>query len=103
MLGITYFQDMYQRGSAVFGALPSLHASYPLYGLLVTFRRASLPSTLLQVGYALLMAFAAVYLEHHYVIDVLLGILYTLVAFGLIRRLFPPGEAAAREREAGSG
>jgi membrane-associated phospholipid phosphatase len=29
------------------------------------------------------VSFAAIYLNHHYILDVLLGILYTMVAWGI--------------------
>jgi inositol phosphorylceramide synthase catalytic subunit len=38
-------------------------------------------------GLFLLVSFAAVYLNHHYVLDVLLGVLYTLAAWGVDRAL----------------
>jgi membrane-associated phospholipid phosphatase len=34
------------------------------------------------------MAFAAVYLDHHWIIDVLLGFAYAVGAFALIRVIF---------------
>ncbi|AKT40394.1 phosphatase PAP2 family protein [Chondromyces crocatus] len=82
LLGVAYFRDLYSRGATVFGALPSLHAAYPLMGLFATYHRASLPSRALQIAYAALMAFAAIYLDHHWLLDVLLGVLYVaLTAF----------------------
>jgi membrane-associated phospholipid phosphatase len=97
MLGISYFHDLYGKGVVVFGALPSLHVTYPLYGLLVMFRGARWPSRLVLIAYAALMPFAAVYLGHHYVIDVLLGVAYTLVVFAVVARALP-----AREETAGT-
>ncbi|AUX32710.1 uncharacterized protein SOCE836_048560 [Sorangium cellulosum] len=89
MLGITYFRDLYSRGATVYGALPSLHVTYPLYGLLATFRRASAPSLALQLAYAALMLFAALYLAHHWLIDALLGYAYVALAWALVLRAFP--------------
>ncbi len=83
-MGFGYFASLYGRGAVVFGALPSLHVTYPLYGLIATFRTSSGLSRALQITYALVMPFAAVYLGHHYVIDVALGLLYVALVYGLL-------------------
>jgi len=85
-LGIQYFEGFYARSSNVFGALPSLHAAYPIIAWLHT--RKSFPRMhWLFLAFALLTGFAAVYLLHHYLIDVLLGALYALVAYSLVSTL----------------
>ena len=93
-LGHGYFASLYGHGAVVFGALPSLHVTYPLYGLITTFRTASAPSRALQIAYALVMPFAAVYLGHHYVIDVVLGLAYVAIVYGLSLVV---GEASFRQ------
>jgi membrane-associated phospholipid phosphatase len=64
-------------------AMPSLHAAYPtyiaLYGVYI-WGKKSLPVFILPAAISL----AAVYLGHHYVIDILAGALYAAVAFGVI-------------------
>jgi hypothetical protein len=100
LLGINYFHDLYSRGSVPFGALPSLHVTYPLYGLFVTYRTAGLTSRVVQIAYAVTMPFAAIYLNHHYVIDVLLGFTYTIVVFALVQRVFPVGKAIPEDARA---
>jgi membrane-associated phospholipid phosphatase len=97
MLGTTYFRDLYTRGATVFGALPSLHAAYPFFGLLATFRRAGPASRAIQIAYAFWMAFAAVYLNHHWLIDVLLGIVYAGIAAFVVGRLLPEASERARK------
>lgn len=89
MLGITYFRDLYSRGATVYGALPSLHVTYPLYGLLATLRNARAPSVAVQLAYAALMLFAAIYLDHHWLIDALLGYAYVAIAWALVLRALP--------------
>jgi membrane-associated phospholipid phosphatase len=81
LLGTRLFQDMYRQSVEVFGAIPSLHAAYPLIAAILVFQTRELrwargPTA----GFAALMCFAAVYLQHHYVIDVLLGLGYGAVA-----------------------
>lgn len=87
LTGIPWFAGFYGRSADVFGAIPSLHVSYPLltwlYGLELRKRWLDAAS----FGLFLLVCFAAVYLDHHYVLDVLLGIAYALAAWGLERAL----------------
>jgi len=83
-----YFAGFYGRSADVFGAIPSLHVSYPL---LTFFYGRELRKRWLDVAsFALFLtvSFAAVYLNHHYMLDVLLGVLYTLIAYGLESVLF---------------
>jgi membrane-associated phospholipid phosphatase len=81
LLGTRVFEDLYSRSLDVFGAIPSLHAAYPMMAAVLAFRTRELwwarwPTA----GYAALMCFSAVYLQHHYVIDVLLGLGYGAIA-----------------------
>ncbi len=83
LTGIHYFAGFYGRSADVFGAIPSLHASYPL---LVFLYGRKLRKTWYDVSsflFFLLVCFSAVYLQHHYVVDVVVGILYALVAWGV--------------------
>ncbi len=83
LLGIGYFSAFYARNANVFGAMPSLHCAYPTIVFATTLRlgyRYSIPAFL----YALWVAFSAVYLGHHYVLDVLAGILYGFLAYGAV-------------------
>ncbi len=84
LLGTHLFDQVYGRGVDVFGAYPSLHVSYPLIAAILAFRVAELrwarwPAT----GFFLLMCLSAVYLQHHYVTDAVLGIAYALVALAV--------------------
>jgi len=77
ILGTHFFDQVYGRGVDVYGAYPSLHVSYPFLVFLVTL---SLPALKLArapaLAFYLLMCFSAVYLQHHYVVDVLMGTAY---------------------------
>jgi hypothetical protein len=87
LTGVPYFANFYGRSADVFGAIPSLHVAYPLltflHGLELRKRWLDVASFALFVT----VCFAAVYLDHHYVLDVLLGILYTLAAWGAERAI----------------
>lgn len=87
MIGIPYFANFYSRSSEVFGAMPSLHCAYPMLLLLYV---AELRRPLLRAAMAaffLLTSFSAVYLQHHYVLDVLAGASYALLGYRIERRL----------------
>jgi len=89
LLGMPLAQTFYAKSANVFGALPSLHVAYATFVACVV----SPLGARLRVaawGFALSMAFSAVYLRHHYILDVLAGILLALaVALGtrVVRRL----------------
>jgi membrane-associated phospholipid phosphatase len=88
LLGYPMFKDLYAHGVDVFGAYPSLHVSYPFLALVFAFlypelRWARTPAALFFV----LMCLSAVYLQHHYVTDVVLGIAYAAVALGVVLAL----------------
>ena len=78
LLGTGFFAGMYGYESNPFGAIPSLHISYPTLSVFFAFRLGALRTVAL--AFLAVMCFAAVYLNHHYVIDVVLGVLYGLVA-----------------------
>ncbi len=73
LLGINYFHAFYSRASSIFGALPSMHCAYPMIGLLSAWRHAGWRTRPIHVLYALSMAAGAIYLDHHWVTDVLAG------------------------------
>lgn len=73
ILGIHYFGAFYSRAASVFGAMPSMHCAYPMLGLLTAWRHAGAKARAAHVIYALWMFWAAVYLDHHWVLDALAG------------------------------
>lgn len=85
---VPIFAGLYAKSSNVFAAMPSLHAAYPLIVLYYGLRyRMGWWNAL----FALIMAgiwFAAVYTSHHYVLDVLAGILCGVAGIGVFNWLF---------------
>lgn len=106
-LGFQYFGGFYARSKNVFGAMPSLHCAYPLLIAIEGWRafgsvkRAPLAKWPLRASaafYAAWMCAAAVYLDHHWILDVVVGLgfaIVTAVSFRVARRLW-----AARAEEA---
>jgi hypothetical protein len=86
LLGTHFFDQIYSRGVDVFGAYPSLHVAYPFLVAWVTFQLPVLkPVRTFAVGFFLLMCFSAVYLQHHYVVDILLGTSYAFASMLVVR------------------
>jgi hypothetical protein len=84
LLGLEIFQSIYTRNSNVFAAVPSLHAAYPVVVLFYAARQ--LKRKYRAMYYAVFMIgiwFAAVYSGHHYVIDVLLGVIWAVAGIVL--------------------
>jgi len=93
-LGVRYFGGFYGRSNDIFGAVPSLHVAYPLLIAIEGYRPFALRGGLawlkwpLRIGSAtffIWMACAAVYLDHHWILDVICGCAYALVVYALFR------------------
>ncbi|MBC7386668.1 MAG: phosphatase PAP2 family protein [Cryobacterium sp.] len=82
LLGTHFFTGMYGRSADVFGAIPSLHVAYPLLATLFAFQVKSLRT--FGVIFYVIMCFSAVYLNHHYVIDILWGSAYAVLIFTIM-------------------
>jgi len=85
LLGTQVFQNAYGHSVEVFGAIPSLHVAYPLMAAILAFslrelRWARWPAAL----YVPVICFSAVYLQHHYIIDVLIGLAYAGIVVGAL-------------------
>lgn len=76
ILGTRIFQNAYSQSPVVYGAFPSMHCGWPfILALFYTGRYKSLV-----YAYAILLAWAAMYLKHHYLTDVLGGWAYAYLA-----------------------
>jgi membrane-associated phospholipid phosphatase len=74
--------------------MPSLHAAYPVLVVWQSWRlgRAWRVGT---VAFAALVAFSAIYLQHHYILDVVAGVAYALVASTVVEYALGRREAPA--------
>jgi len=80
LVGLPIFENWYGRSADVHGAIPSLHIAYPLMAVYYAFRFGALQ--VFTLFFFILMCFSAVYLNHHYILDILWGSAYALmVAF----------------------
>lgn len=91
------FHSIYCNNSNVFAAVPSLHAAYML---VATIYAVISRQNKLCIGIFAFICmgiwWTAVYSTHHYIIDVLLGILTTIVALLILERLLLRAEWAKR-------
>jgi len=87
MLGISYFQTFYGRSASVYGAMPSMHCAYPVLGLLTAWKAAGWKTRPLHLFYSVWMFGAALYLDHHWILDAMGGWLVAVVAVYLSGKL----------------
>jgi hypothetical protein len=89
-IGIPLFESVYRHlNPNKFAAIPSLHSAFPLLILIHALRRfgrRALPVALFPIG----VWCSAVYLNHHYLIDILLAVLYVVAADALVGFLVFP-------------
>jgi membrane-associated phospholipid phosphatase len=75
---------LYARSNDVFGAMPSLHVGYPALIVLFGWRLLGSLGRALSVLFLGSMCFAAVYLDHHWIVDVIAGLAFTVVVTRLV-------------------
>lgn len=89
LTGFNIFAGMYSKNSNVFAAIPSLHASYMVVATLYAIiGRRRWYTTLLFAFICVGIWCTAVYTGHHYVIDVILGILTAILGVILFEILW---------------
>jgi len=77
LVGWPVFYNWYGRSADVHGAIPSLHIAYPLMSFYYALRFGAL--RIFTLSFFLLMCFSAVYLNHHYILDVIWGAAYAII------------------------
>jgi membrane-associated phospholipid phosphatase len=86
--GVPIFKSIYAKSSNVFAAMPSLHAAYPLVVLYYAFKKNV--STLFKIALSIVALgiwFAAVYTSHHYLLDVIAGIICTIIGIVIFKKV----------------
>lgn len=91
-LGVPFFGALYGRSNDVFGAVPSLHVAYPMSILLWGWPILRPLGRGLSLLFLATMSFGAIYLDHHWVVDVLLGLVYAVLACGLVQAVTGRGD-----------
>ena len=89
LTGTSIFHSIYNKNVNVFGAIPSLHSAYPLLGIFFAYRHGHKKFLIFFILMGIGTWIGAVYSQHHYVIDVLLGLLCATVAyFTMVKVIF---------------
>ncbi len=78
-LGVNVFATYYGRNANVFGAIPSLHVGQTFLAVLFAWRWRSLRGAVTTLW--AVVTFASVYLNHHYLVDGLVGMLFAAAVF----------------------
>jgi membrane-associated phospholipid phosphatase len=78
-LGVDVFAAYYGRNANVFGAIPSLHVGQTFLAVLYAWRWRSLRVAVTTLW--AIVAFASIYLNHHYVVDGLVGMVFAAAVF----------------------
>lgn len=80
LVGVGIFDSMYGRNANVFAAIPSLHSAYMVVALIYAIKNRSSMGLIALFTVIMIGIWAtAVYSGHHYLIDVLLGVLCAIL------------------------
>ncbi|RLD60487.1 MAG: inositol phosphorylceramide synthase [Bacteroidetes bacterium] len=79
IIGIPVFENIYNKNANVLAAIPSLHAAYPVIVLYYGIKKRLGWVNWLFVIFMLGIWFSAIYSNHHYIIDIILGVIITLI------------------------
>lgn len=90
MIGVNFFQTLWGGFNPNhFAAIPSLHGSYPVAVAFFAYKKFR------RLGWLLLLYpmgtwFSAVYLNQHYIIDLIIGAIYLILAYQVTDKLLIP-------------
>lgn len=87
IMGIPLFHGLYAKNANVFAAIPSLHSAYPIIPLYFALKRKMPVAAFFFFVICVGIWGSAVYSRHHYIIDVILGILCALATILVLERL----------------
>jgi inositol phosphorylceramide synthase catalytic subunit len=91
LIGFPLMQSFYGKSADVFGAIPSLHVVYPFLSMFFGWKLSRFRPW--AIAYWLLVCFSAIYLNHHYLLDLFVGLGIACFVIGAMRALFGPLEA----------
>lgn len=87
LTGTSIFKGLYSKNANVFAAIPSLHSSYPVLCFLYGWRLKRPWLNLIFGVFTLGIWFSAVYTGHHYLIDVLGGLMVAVTGYTIFEYL----------------
>lgn len=86
LLNINLFGSIYSRNSNVFAAMPSLHCAYPVVVLFFAIKNNVKWTRWLFVLFMTGIWFSAVYSGHHYVTDIIAGVLCAMTGIFVFQK-----------------
>ena len=90
MIGMNFFQTLWGGFNPNhFAAIPSLHGAYPVAAAFFVYKKFRKSPLLLSI-YPLGVWFSAVYLNQHYIIDLIIGAGYLMAAYLITDRFLLP-------------
>ena len=87
LIGYPLFEGIYNKNANVLAAMPSLHATYPLIVLFYSIKKQLTWANFIFAIFTLGIWFSAVYSGHHYIIDVLVGVVMALIVLFLFEKV----------------
>ncbi len=87
LIGTGLFENMYAKGSNVFAAMPSLHATYPVLAFYYSYTQGHKFLSGIFFVFVLGIWFSAVYLTHHYILDVIAGLVCAGFSIALFEKV----------------
>ncbi len=87
IIGTDLYKNMYSEGSNTYGALPSMHAAFPIVLSFYGFKYGN--KILLGIFLISMVCiwFGAIYTNHHYLIDILMGMTCAIIGIFLAERI----------------
>ncbi len=85
--GVDLFSNMYSLNANVYAAVPSKHCAFPIISLFFAIKYKLRVWTVLFTILMLSTWFSAVYTNHHYIIDVICGIITALLTIAVYKLL----------------
>jgi len=79
LLNFPFFGSLYGKSPIVFGSFPSLHGAWPI--MITIFAPSRRIFKIMGAIYASLVWWAAMYLNHHFLVDLLGGLFYVIVCY----------------------
>ena len=87
LFNVNIFSSLYEKNSNVFAAMPSLHFAYPIILLYYAQKLKNITFNIICIIFVLGIWFAAVYTNHHYILDVLAGALCAVIGIIMFEKL----------------
>jgi inositol phosphorylceramide synthase catalytic subunit len=84
---IAYFETFYSRAPTIFGAMPSLHVSFPAVALVAGWRDFGPIGRVTTAAMTLWMLVASIYLDHHWLVDGMATLVIVCAGYLLLMRL----------------